>query len=146
MPSTSFPLPLSTVNAMDRDEFVRALGGIFENSPWVAEAAWRGAPFADVAALHAAMVAVVRSSPADRQLALLQAHPDLAGKAARAGAMTAHSWLGLKFATWQNNGILPANNEFHSAEQRINKRKSAIGEKHRDGGRRTTELVADQPH
>ena len=36
------------------------------------------------------------------------------------GAMTAHSWLGLKFATWQNNGILPANNEFHSAEQRIN--------------------------
>jgi 2-oxo-4-hydroxy-4-carboxy-5-ureidoimidazoline decarboxylase len=67
---------------MDRVQFVRALGGIFENSPWVAETTWRAAPSADFAALHAAMVTTVRSSPVEQQLPPLRPHPDLAGAGA----------------------------------------------------------------
>ena len=82
---------MATINAMDRAAFVEKFGGIFENSPWVAEQAWDKRPFADVDALHAAMVDVAKFASAPRQLALLQAHPDLAGKEAKAGAMTASS-------------------------------------------------------
>ncbi len=71
--------------------FGRALGGVFENSPWVAEAALASRPFADLAALHQAMVEAVLTAPAARQIELLQAHPELAGHLARAGAMTAAS-------------------------------------------------------
>lgn len=82
---------MSLINGMDRATFVEKFGGIFENSPWVAEQAWDNRPFPSVEALHAAMVSVVKSAPAPRQLALLQSHPDLAGKEAQAGAMTASS-------------------------------------------------------
>jgi 2-oxo-4-hydroxy-4-carboxy-5-ureidoimidazoline decarboxylase len=76
---------------MSRAEFVAALGDVFERSPWVAEGAFDRRPFASVEALHAAMTRVVRDAPRDAHLALLRAHPDLAGRAARAGAMTAAS-------------------------------------------------------
>jgi len=79
------------INAMDRAAFVRTFGGVFENSPWVAEQAWMARPFADVSALHAAMCKAVRSAPQTRQLELLRAHPDLAGRAARAGRMSVSS-------------------------------------------------------
>jgi 2-oxo-4-hydroxy-4-carboxy-5-ureidoimidazoline decarboxylase len=82
---------MSTINGMDRATFVQKFGGIFENSPWIAEQAWDKRPFADVAAMHAAMVEVAKFAPAPRQLALLQSHPDLAGKEAQDGAMTASS-------------------------------------------------------
>lgn len=82
---------MAAINGMDRVAFVQKFGGIFENSPWVAEQAWDKRPFANVDALHAAMVEVARLAPAPRQLALLQSHPDLAGKEAQAGAMTASS-------------------------------------------------------
>ena len=91
MSATPPALTLAALNRMDRDNFVGALGGISEHSPWVAEAAWPGVPFSSVAALHAAMVAGVRSTSPARQLDLIGAHPDLAGKAARSGAMTANS-------------------------------------------------------
>ena len=84
-------LTLGAVNRMERADFMRALGGVFEHSPWVTEATWPMRPFGDVAALHRAMVAAVRSAPAEQQLELIRAHPDLAGKAARSGEMTAHS-------------------------------------------------------
>ena len=84
-------LSIAEVNDLDRDRFVAALGGVFEHSPWVAAAAWSARPFADVADLHRAMVVAVDAADTARQLALLRAHPDLAGKAARAGALTAHS-------------------------------------------------------
>jgi 2-oxo-4-hydroxy-4-carboxy-5-ureidoimidazoline decarboxylase len=84
-------LTLAAVNGMDHDEFVGALGGIFEHSPWVAEAAWPGVPFAGVSAVYEAMVAAVRSVPPQLRLELIGAHPDLAGKAARGGRMTANS-------------------------------------------------------
>ncbi|NVO13287.1 MAG: 2-oxo-4-hydroxy-4-carboxy-5-ureidoimidazoline decarboxylase [Rhodoplanes sp.] len=84
-------LTLDGLDATDHATFVTALGDIFEHSPWVAEAAVAARPFGSLAALHEAMVAAVRAAPADRQRALLVAHPDLAGKAARAGSLTASS-------------------------------------------------------
>jgi 2-oxo-4-hydroxy-4-carboxy-5-ureidoimidazoline decarboxylase len=82
---------MTAVNAMDRAGFVEKFGGIFENSPWVAEQAWASRPFASLDAMHEAMVGVARNAPAPVQLKLLQSHPDLAGKEAQAGAMTASS-------------------------------------------------------
>jgi 2-oxo-4-hydroxy-4-carboxy-5-ureidoimidazoline decarboxylase len=82
---------MAAINAMDQPTFVAKFGGIFEKSPWVAEAAWSKRPFASVDDMHAAMVTVVKYAPLPKQLALLQAHPDLAGKEAQAGAMTASS-------------------------------------------------------
>jgi 2-oxo-4-hydroxy-4-carboxy-5-ureidoimidazoline decarboxylase len=84
-------MTLAEVNALDAEAFGRALGGVFERSPWIAARAWAARPFAGVEALHAAMVDVVRRASTDERLALLRAHPDLAGKAARAGTLTAAS-------------------------------------------------------
>ena len=79
------------INGMDRAAFVHKFGGVFEKSPWVADGAWDKRPFAGISEMHAAMVDVVKSAPLPSQLALLQSHPDLAGKEAQAGAMTASS-------------------------------------------------------
>jgi len=85
------PVDMAPINAMDRAAFVQKFGGIFENSPWVAEKTWEKRPFASLDDMHAAMVAVAKYAPATMQLALLQSHPDLAGKEAAAGTMTASS-------------------------------------------------------
>jgi 2-oxo-4-hydroxy-4-carboxy-5-ureidoimidazoline decarboxylase len=82
---------VAAINSMDRAAFVQKFGGIFEKSPWVAEKAWDKAPFASVDDMHMAMVNVVKYAPLPSQLTLLQNHPDLAGKEAQAGAMTASS-------------------------------------------------------
>jgi 2-oxo-4-hydroxy-4-carboxy-5-ureidoimidazoline decarboxylase len=82
---------LHALNAMDGRQFAAALGGAFEHSPWVAERAWAARPFESLDALHTAMAAVVHDAGPERQLALLRAHPDLAGRAARAGAVAADS-------------------------------------------------------
>jgi 2-oxo-4-hydroxy-4-carboxy-5-ureidoimidazoline decarboxylase len=79
---------LAALNQASREEFAGALGAVFEHSPWMAEAVWPAAPFATIGDLHAAMVAAVCSAPEEQQLALIRAHPDLAGKAARSGTMT----------------------------------------------------------
>ncbi|WP_375465833.1 2-oxo-4-hydroxy-4-carboxy-5-ureidoimidazoline decarboxylase [uncultured Methylobacterium sp.] len=84
-------LDVARVNAMDRAAFVAAFGGVFENAPWVAEGAFPALPVASPAALHAAMMAVVRAAPADARRRLLNAHPELAGADARAKRMTDHS-------------------------------------------------------
>lgn len=75
------PLNLADINVAERDRFVRTLGGVFEDSPWIAAAAWDSRPFADVDALHAAMIAVVDRAGGEPQLALLRAHPDLGTRA-----------------------------------------------------------------
>src|SRR5438045_376777 len=68
------PLDMAPINAMDRAAFVQKFGGIFENSPWVAEKAWEKRPFASLDDMHAAMVAVVKYATVPMQLALLQSH------------------------------------------------------------------------
>jgi 2-oxo-4-hydroxy-4-carboxy-5-ureidoimidazoline decarboxylase len=82
---------LATLNALPKPAFIDTLGTIFEHSPWVAEDAYAAAPFTNLESLHAAMVAVVDQASLDQQLALIRAHPDLAGKAALAGELTAES-------------------------------------------------------
>jgi 2-oxo-4-hydroxy-4-carboxy-5-ureidoimidazoline decarboxylase len=82
---------LATLNTASEADFTAALGDIYEHSPWVAKAAAAARPFASLEALHQAMMAAVRSAPEATRRALIKAHPDLAGKAARAGAMTADS-------------------------------------------------------
>lgn len=84
------PLPRS----LDREVFVATYGHVFEHSPWIAEAAWdAGLPAdADTAeGLHRALCAALTPAPAERKLDLIQAHPDLAGKLAQAGRLTAES-------------------------------------------------------
>ena len=85
------PVSLETLNAADRQAFVGALGEVIEHSPWVAEAAFARRPFASLAALYQAMTEAVRGADHERKLALIKSHPDLAGKAARQGKLTAAS-------------------------------------------------------
>jgi OHCU decarboxylase len=77
--------------AEDRAAFLARLGHVAEGSPWVAERAWARGPFPDAAATADAFAAVVRESAPEEQLALIRAHPDLAGRAALAGDLTADS-------------------------------------------------------
>jgi OHCU decarboxylase len=79
---------------MDRATFVGAFGQVFEHSAWIAEAAFdRSLPEdADSASgLHRALCAVLRDASAAQQRALIGAHPDLAGRLARARRLTADS-------------------------------------------------------
>lgn len=82
---------IEEVNGLGHDEFVSRFGALYEGSPWVAEGAWRERPFADFAGLHEAFVRTMYGAPRERQLALIRAHPDLAGKAAIAGELTPES-------------------------------------------------------
>jgi 2-oxo-4-hydroxy-4-carboxy-5-ureidoimidazoline decarboxylase len=84
-------LDLDALNRADDAAFVAALGGVFEHSPWVAEAAAGRRPFVDIDALHAAMIGAVRALPREQQIRFLCQHPELAGKEAEAGTMTDHS-------------------------------------------------------
>ena len=79
---------------MDRSSFVATFGQVFEHSPWIAAVAFdRGLPAdADRAeGLHRALTAVLREASEEQQRALIDAHPDLAGRFARAGRLTASS-------------------------------------------------------
>ena len=82
---------LAELNASSRDDFVATLANIFEHSPWIAEEAASARPFAGVGALLAAMKSAVERAPAERRLALIKAHPDLADKTQRAAGLTAES-------------------------------------------------------
>ena len=95
------PLGLAALNSSDRAAFTAALGHLFEHSPWVAEETWEkrlglgnvggAGPFPDLEDLHAALCATMRAAPRDRQLALIRAHPDLAGRLAQQKKLTAES-------------------------------------------------------
>ncbi len=82
---------LAALNALDRADFVAALGHLFEHSPWVAEETWARRPFRDEAHLHAELCATMRRADRGQQLALIRAHPDLAGRLAQQRQLTAES-------------------------------------------------------
>src|SRR5438270_10805166 len=84
-------MTVSQLNRSDREAFVSAVGFAFEHSPWIAEAAWERRPFESVDDLHARMVAIVEQAPMEKRIALICAHPDLAGRVAREGRLTAAS-------------------------------------------------------
>ncbi|ATG72748.1 OHCU decarboxylase [Zobellella denitrificans] len=80
-----------TPSAMSRDEFVAAFADIYEHSAWVAETAFDqglSAEDDEIERLHARMAGVLLAADKDAQLALINAHPDLAGKAAQRGELT----------------------------------------------------------
>jgi 2-oxo-4-hydroxy-4-carboxy-5-ureidoimidazoline decarboxylase len=72
---------LAHLNGCPRDEFVAMVGPVFERSPWIAAAVVARRPFASREALHAAMCDTVRTAATEQQVALIQAHPDLVGRA-----------------------------------------------------------------
>ena len=84
-------LTLSELNDSDQAAFTAALGHLFEHSPWVAEETWGRRPFRDFAHLHAALCGTMLAAAPERQLALIRAHPDLAGRLARQKQLTAES-------------------------------------------------------
>lgn len=84
-------MTLPELNALDRAAFTAKLGHLFEHSPWVADETWPRRPFADVALLHAALCATMRGASREKQLALIRAHPDLAGRLAQQNQLTVES-------------------------------------------------------
>lgn len=83
-----------TPSQMDKGSFVREFGGIFEHSPWIAEGAFdleHGPTHDSATGVHSLLARVFRSASDDKRLQVLNAHPDLAGKLAAAGRLTAES-------------------------------------------------------
>lgn len=88
---TKNSMSLGEINALDADNFVARLGFLFEGSPWIAARAWQTRPFASFEHLHLSLCEVMNRATTDEKIALIKAHPDLVGKAARAGTLTPES-------------------------------------------------------
>lgn len=84
-------LTLQEINAFDQQHFVEALGVLFEGPAWIVEQAWLARPFASREQLFQALCEVMYLAPREQQIALLQAHPDLVGRAALAGTLSPES-------------------------------------------------------
>lgn len=84
-------MKFAQLNLLSRDEFVCIVGPVFEHSPWIAEVTWPRRPFASLEQLHRALCLEVASAGEEIQVKLIQAHPDLVGRAALAGTLTPES-------------------------------------------------------
>jgi beta-ureidopropionase / N-carbamoyl-L-amino-acid hydrolase len=84
-------LNLKQINAASTEEFVALLDGTYEHSPWISQHAAAQRPFASLVQMKLAMVSAVQAASRDAQLALIRAHPELAGKAMVSKALTAAS-------------------------------------------------------
>ena len=85
------PVTLQDLNAFDQPTFVATLGLLFEGSPWIAAQAWHKRPFVSLSHLHQSLCKIMYDAPREQQVTLIQAHPDLVGKAALAGTLTPKS-------------------------------------------------------
>jgi beta-ureidopropionase / N-carbamoyl-L-amino-acid hydrolase len=85
------PLAIDQVNAAPADEAARLLDGLYEHSPWIAQQALAQRPFRSLSHLKQAMADIVRNAGPDQQLALIRAHPELAGKAMVSKTLTSES-------------------------------------------------------
>jgi 2-oxo-4-hydroxy-4-carboxy-5-ureidoimidazoline decarboxylase len=84
-------MTLAQFNLISRDDFVRIVGPVFERSPWIAEATWPKRPFGSLEQLHQALCRTVAIAGEEKQVKLIQAHPDLVGRTALAGTLTPES-------------------------------------------------------
>ncbi len=84
-------ITLNQINTLPRAEAAALLTGLYEHSDWIAEQALDARPFASAAALKHAMVKVLEKAGREPQLALVRAHPELAGKAMVSKSLTAES-------------------------------------------------------
>jgi len=112
---------LAALNELDKKTFVRVIGPVFEQSPWIAEATWPKRPFANRGALHAALCETVAGAGPEKQLALIRAHPDLVGRAALAGTLTRESaneqaGAGLNRLTPEETELFRKNNAAYRAK------------------------------
>ena len=82
---------LADLNTLPAEDAVLSFGGFFENSPWIVKRALTRRPFDSLRAFHEACMSVVRESPEEERLKLIRAHPDLVGRLAREGRLTAES-------------------------------------------------------
>ena len=80
-------ITLERLNTLDQSDFVAALSGMFEGPPWIVTDAWRSRPFRSMDHLNAALCQVMYAASIERKVALIQAHPDLVGRAARTGTL-----------------------------------------------------------
>jgi 2-oxo-4-hydroxy-4-carboxy-5-ureidoimidazoline decarboxylase len=85
--------PLGELNSLDCPGFVKAIGWVFEDSPWVAERAWVRRPFSCIESLLSTMIAEVEAASEQEQLSLMRAHPDL-GARVRVGSASAGEQAG----------------------------------------------------
>ena len=84
-------LTLDQLNQAPLDEASAWLSGLYEHSPWIGRAALAQRPFTSLAQLKFAMVSVLQAAGVEPQLALIRAHPELAGKAMVDNSLTAES-------------------------------------------------------
>jgi beta-ureidopropionase / N-carbamoyl-L-amino-acid hydrolase len=84
-------IQLDELNHLPAEQFVEALSGVFERSPWVAQRAAGQRPFATGLDLHEALCAAVDEARSEEQLELIRAHPELASRAAIHGLLTPES-------------------------------------------------------
>ncbi|MBA4115307.1 MAG: 2-oxo-4-hydroxy-4-carboxy-5-ureidoimidazoline decarboxylase [Rubrobacter sp.] len=84
-------ITLQELNALNESEFVTLIGPIFEDSPWIAKRTWPNRPFDNVDSLHYSLCQSVHKAREEEKLALIRAHLDLAGRAARQGSLTPES-------------------------------------------------------
>ena len=82
---------LDKLNLGSKGAFIAKLGEVYEHSPWVSERAWERRPFGHLRHLHDSMQMVVEAASPDEQIALFRAHPELAGREALDGTLTAAS-------------------------------------------------------
>ena len=82
---------LAELNHFSQAKFLEVLGAIYEHSPWMAERTWQAKPFNSLTDLLAAFRQTLAQATLDEQLALIRAHPDLAGKAALRGELSQES-------------------------------------------------------
>lgn len=110
---------LTTVNELPEDDFVQIIGPVYEKSPWVAQRTWTKRPFFDRESLWESLQATVLAAPDDEKIALIRAHPDLVGRAAREGSLTPASTseqasAGLTKLSPEEVGLFEKyNNEYH---------------------------------
>ena len=82
---------MDEVNAMSETDFTAHFGPLFEHSPWVARETWPLRPFTSRGDLLDKLVGILRRAPIDMQVKVIEEHPDLAGRLAREGGLTADS-------------------------------------------------------
>ncbi len=88
------PPRMRVPSEMSKEEFVEAFGGVFEHSPWIAEAAWAlelGPAHDTAGGVHSALCRIFRRASDEDRLGVLKAHPDLAGRLAAAKTLTPDS-------------------------------------------------------
>ena len=82
---------LDDLNGRSLEGFISVCGPLFEHSPWVAERTWPRRPFATREALCRELLSTLAGASEKEKLDLISAHPDLVGRLARQGKVTAES-------------------------------------------------------